>query len=312
MLYSLLLLVVALPSRAETFILPANGDAVIGDIDLVTAKEHDTFADIARRYGLGFEELVLANPNVDPWLPGGGTIVQLPSQYILPAAKRIGIVLNVPEMRLYYFPEEKINGNKIVVTYPVSIGRAQWTTPLGETSVVRKVSQPSWYPPESIRREYAERGEVLPKRVMPGSDNPLGEYALYLGLNGYLIHGTNKPYGIGMRVTHGCVRLYPENIEELYKRLPLGTEVNIVNQPYKSGYKNGVLFVEAHPPLSEAKQQITGRHTLAIRTLVKVSGDKQLDIDWQKLRNIVNRSDGVVTMLSSGKFQASESLPLLK
>jgi len=238
----------AASASAATFLLPDNGDAVLGDVQLVTARHEDTLLDIARRHDVGYEEMILANPGVDPWLPGEGTLVVVPTSFVLPDAPREGIVLNVAEMRLYYFPKPRAGEPARVITHPVSIGRLDWKTPLGRTRITNKVVDPAWYPPESIREEHAALGDPLPKVVPPGPDNPLGRHALRLAIPGYLIHGTNKPYGIGMRVTHGCVRMYPEDIETLFDQVPVGTVVHIVNQPFKAGWRSGTLFVETHPP----------------------------------------------------------------
>lgn len=232
---------------AATFLLPAGDENVIGEITEIQSRREDTLSDIARLYGLGFDEIRLANPEVDPWYPGEGTRVILPRQFVLPDTPREGLVLNVPEMRLYYYPKPHKSEPAVVMTYPVSIGRVDWNTPLGITKVVRKQENPTWRPPESIRAEHAADGDILPEVVPPGPDNPLGKHALYLGIPGYLIHGTNRPYGIGMRVTHGCVRMYPEDVAYLFGEIDPGTPVHIVQQPYKLGRMGGNWYVEAHP-----------------------------------------------------------------
>jgi lipoprotein-anchoring transpeptidase ErfK/SrfK len=185
-----------------------GGEDVIGQVSVVRVHNQDTLSDIARAYHLGYEEILHANPGVDPWLPGEGTRVILPTQHILPDAPRVGLVLNIPEMRLYYYPKPSKGKPPMVATFPVSIGRMDWTTPLGLTRVTAKVINPAWYPPASIRAEHEQEGQELPPKVAAGPDNPLGQYALQLGRTGYLIHGTDRPYGIGMRATHGCIRLY--------------------------------------------------------------------------------------------------------
>ncbi len=240
----------ALHARAETLILPPADVDLAGHIQHVEAAHEDTLLDIARRFDIGQDEIVLANPEVDRWLPGAGTRVIIPSRYILPSADRTGIVLNVPEMRLYFFPPQS-EPPGVVQTYPVSIGRMDWNTPLGRTAVASKTRNPSWHPPESIRLEAAASGEPLPEVIPPGPDNPLGNYALRLARPGYLIHSTNRPFGVGMRVTHGCIRMYPEDIEVLFPAIPVGTRVEIVNQPIKLGWLFDTLFIEVHPPLEE-------------------------------------------------------------
>lgn len=254
---------------AATLPLPAEGD-LVGEYAEVKAARDDTLIDLARRYGLGYEEVVNANPGVDPWLPGEGTIVRLPLRRVLPDAPHEGIVINLPEHRLYYFPAAKPGEPRVVVTYPVSVGKMDWSTPLGLTRVAAKIKDPPWYPPESVRQEHAARGDVLPKVVPPGPDNPLGQYAMRLAIPGgsYLIHGTNKPAGVGMQVTHGCMRLYPEHIEEFFKMVAVDTPVRIVNQPHKVGWNDGRLYVEVHPPLEATSSAVVEPDRTSLARLV--------------------------------------------
>ncbi len=195
---------------------PQEGDDLVGQTFKFHTRYEDTFSDIARFYDIGYRELRDANPEVDPWLPGEGTEITIPQQYILPSGPRNGIIINLAELRLYYFPP----GRKEIVTYPLGIGREGWSTPVGTTKIIGKKKDPTWTVPDSILKEHAQDGRPLPPVVPPGPDNPLGGYALYLGIKGYLMHGTNKPYGVGMRVSHGCIRLYPENIEQLFNMFP--------------------------------------------------------------------------------------------
>jgi L,D-transpeptidase ErfK/SrfK len=190
-----------------------GADSIAGNSQTTTARYEDTLIDIARLHSLGFNEIRHANPKVDAWLPGEGTEVVLPKRFILPDAPREGIVSNVAEMRLFYYPNPVVGERATVMTYPVSIGRDDWQTPLGETQITAKVKNPVWYRPDSMRKEHAAKDSILPKVVPPDPDNPLGKYALRLALASYLIHGTNKPFGIGMQVTHGCMRLYPEDMK---------------------------------------------------------------------------------------------------
>ena len=254
---------------AATLPLPAEGD-LVGEYAEVAAARDDTLIDLARRYGLGYEEVVNANPGVDPWLPGEGTIVRLPLRRVLPDAPREGIVINLPEHRLYYFPAAKPGEPRVVVTYPVSVGKMDWSTPLGVTRIAAKIKDPPWYPPESVRAEHAARGDILPKMVPPGPDNPLGLYAMRLAIPGgsYLIHGTNKPAGVGMQVTHGCMRLYPEHIEEFFKMVAVDTPVRIVNQPHKVGWSDGRLYVEVHPPLEATSSAVVEPDRTSLARLV--------------------------------------------
>ncbi|MFV8818139.1 L,D-transpeptidase family protein [Haliea sp. E17] len=241
----------AAPQASVRFPLPEEGVDVIGTLQVAIANNEDTLADIARRYNLGFDEIVAANPGVDPWLPREGTEILLPTVFVLPPGPREGVVLNLPAMRLYYYPVPEEGKPAEVVTYPIGIGREGWETPLGEFTITQKTANPSWTVPASVRREHAELGDPLPAVVPPGPDNPLGEFAMRLSLPSYLIHGTNKPWGVGMRVSHGCVRLYPEDIARLFPEVPLGTPVRILNEPYLLGWRKGMLYLEAHVPLAE-------------------------------------------------------------
>jgi L,D-transpeptidase ErfK/SrfK len=229
---------------------------------------------------------------VDRWLPGEGAETLVPTRYILPDAKRIGIVLNVPEMRLYFYPPVRAGEPAVVKTYPVSIGRMDWDTPLGTTAVAAKTRNPSWRPPDSIRAEHAADGTPLPEIIPPGPDNPLGDYALRLTRSGYLIHGTNRPYGVGMRVTHGCVRMYPENIEALFPEVPVGTPVEIVDEPVKIGWLADTLFIEVHPPLEEQRDQVV-LIELAMDLINAAWQKRPFDLDGSALKAAVREKGGI-------------------
>ena len=274
--------------------LPLSDDDLVGQAERVTTRHEDTFADLARRHGLGYRALRLANPGVDPWLPGAGTEVVLPQRFILPRAPRDGLVLNTAEMRLYYFPE---GATARVVTFPVSVGRGEWQTPQGSTRIRRKRRDPVWLPPESIRAEYAADGRPLAERVPAGPDNPLGRHALDLELPGYLLHGTNRPYGIGMQVTHGCIRLYPRHIEWLYEQVAEGTPVHLVNQPYKAGWHDGMLYLEAHPPLAGDGDDgdaaaVAGMSRMVAAVIAATEAYPDYLVDWQRARAIARDPDG--------------------
>ncbi len=248
---SLLSLLLCIPVFAATFDLPSEHFDVIGGVVTVQTKYEDTLLDIARSRSIGQDQMERANPGVDRWLPGEGTNVVIPSHYILPRAPREGLVLNLPEMRMYYYPPKKAGQPAQVQTFPIGIGRMDWATPLGRTQITSKIKDPTWTPPESIRKEHAAKGDILPRVVPAGPNNPLGRYAMRLSMPGYLIHSTNKPIGVGMRVSHGCIRMLPDDIERLFPQLPVGTPVNIVNQPVKAGWHGGKLYIEVHPPLEE-------------------------------------------------------------
>lgn len=287
---------VAIPSSvlAATYLLPSGSDTVIGEVQRVIARHEDTLLDIGRRNGVGYEEIVAANPGVDPWLPGEGTEVLIPSRYILPDAPREGVVVSLAEHRLYYFPPSKAGEPLVVKTYPISIGKMDWKTPLGNTRIIHKRERPAWYPPESVRREHAAEGRPLPKVVPPGPDNPLGEYAMRLDIPGgaYLIHGTNRPAGVGMQVTHGCIRMFPEDIAEFYKLVPVNTKVLMIDQPYKMGWQGSELYIEVHAPL-QGQDESRFSLTNITRLLVSATQDREVAIDWARAEKAFIRASGV-------------------
>ena len=297
-----------------------EGEEVFGAVQVIDARHEDTFVSLARTYNVGYEELRQANPEVDAWLPGEGTKITIPTLYVLPRAPQRGIVVNVAELRMYYFPEESgpvpagvAPGSRRVITHPISIGRMDWATPLGVTTITAKVANPSWYPPQSIRDEHAARNDFLPRVVPPGPDNPLGLHSMRLGIPGYLIHGTNRPSGVGMRVTHGCVRMFPEDIEALYKTVPVGTRVNIVNQPVKIGWTaDGTLYLESHPALMEST--IDGEIvdasaetlepipesplTSLMRAYVAATDERRVELDWDAAERVAQFGSGVPEAIS--------------
>jgi L,D-transpeptidase ErfK/SrfK len=239
------------PAEAFRFsVNPKLNDQVVGVVQITHTTEQDTLADIARRFSVGYNEIQRANPGVDMWVPGAGRRVVVPTQFVLPNAPHVGIVVNVAEMRLYYFPPRTQDAPEIIYTYPIGIGRVNWKTPSGVTTVVRKAVDPVWRPPADIREEHRKDGDPLPAEIRPGPDDPMGTRALYLGWPEYAIHGTNKPVGVGMRVSHGCMHLYPEDILQLYDMVPIGTPVRVVNQPFVFGWHRGDLYLQAFDPLA--------------------------------------------------------------
>ena len=304
---------------AEYWVAPE--DEVFGELRVIAARYEDTFVSLARSYNVGYEALRQANPGVDPWLPGEGTEIRIPTRFVLPRAAQRGIVVNVAELRLYYFPsnsgsppEGVAAGSRRVITHPISIGRMDWSTPLGTTTITGKVVNPSWYPPQSIRDEHAARDDILPRIVPPGPENPLGKHALRLGLPGYLIHGTNKPSGVGMRVTHGCIRMFPEDIEALYKTVPAGTVVQIVNQPVKLGWtSDGSLYLEAHAPPLESN--VDGENvevanvganevfqesplTSLMRAYIAATEQRRVDLHWAVAEEVAQSGHGIPEFVS--------------
>ncbi len=285
-------------SLAATFELPPEGEDVIGEMRFVVANESDTLLDIARQHGLGYNEITRANPGIDPWLPREGTLIILPTRFVLPKAPRRGLVLNIPQMRLFYFIEPKNGQPGKVITHPMGIGREYLGTPYGRTSITTKRKDPTWYPPESIRKSRAEEGTTLPPFVPPGPSNPLGKFAMNLGMPGYLIHGTNKPWGIGRRVSHGCIRLYPEDIESLFRQVPVGTPVKIVHQANVAGWRQGQLYLQTFPPLSEHEQTLDERTAMMQAVLEKVGEDES--IDWNRAMTVLQKKSGIATPILDG------------
>lgn len=278
---------------ANRYALSSTGDTVLGEIKTVFAEESDTLLDIGRRHGFGYQDMKLVNSGVDTWLPGDGKEITLPAKFILPVAPKEGIVLNVPEMRLYYYLPKQKGKPQEVITHPLGVGREGWNTPYMKTYISEKKKNPNWYPPESIRKEHEEAGDPLPKIVESGPDNPLGYFAMRLGRPDYLIHGTNKPYGLGMRVSHGCIRLYPEDIESLFSQVPLKTSVNIINQPYKIGVKDNVIYLEAHPFLVEDTEKFENNLTSVVALIVEISKDRNYQLDWEAAYNAINNPTGL-------------------
>ena len=282
------LLVVPGILSAEVFLL---SDDVIGATGQVTAVYEDTLVDLGRRHGVGYEEMVRANPGVDVWLPGEGTPVMLPTRYVLPDTPRRGVVINLAEYRLYYYGDDPTADR--VSTFPISIGKMDWSTPLGRAAITAKTKNPAWYPPKSVREEYAADGRTLPRVVPPGPDNPLGNYALRLSVPGYLIHGTNRPAGVGMRVTHGCIRMYPEDIDWLFPQVDVQTPVYLVNQPYKIGWQGDALMLEVHRPLEEDENNSFRGLTIITELYVRATRDRPADVDWSQVELAYAQRNGI-------------------
>jgi L,D-transpeptidase ErfK/SrfK len=304
----LLIAWIPLAARAEVFPLTPGQD-LIGEPGEVQAEQQDTLPDLARQYHLGFDEISAANPGVDVWLPKPGTMIRLPTQHLLPDVPRTGIVVNLPDGRLYYFHNDDA-GSPVVETYPISVGKMDWKTPIGVTSIVRKEKNPTWYPPESVRQSHlADDGDVLPPSIPPGPDNPLGAYAMRLGVPGgaYLIHGTNKPVGVGMQITHGCIRLYPEDIETLFREVPVGMAVRIVNQRIKTGWADGVLYLEVHHPLDGGDPAQVEDLTSLTRAIVAATAQRRVIIDWDGAQRVFEKADGIPVRISIDRWVAPEA-----
>lgn len=274
----------AAPLWAAAYSLPENGSEVVGAITTIRVRYQDTLASVAQKYGLGYRELIDANPNVDPWIPGEGTEVVLPTAYVLPDAPRDGVVINVPEYRLYYYPPN----SDMVVTYPVGLGRDDFRTPLATTHVVTVISNPSWTPTAASRKEHAAQGDPLPHVVPPGPDNPLGSLALQLDIPGYFIHGTNQPFGVGQMVSHGCIRLYENHIATLAELARKGTPVHIVNEPFKVGWRDDQLFLEVHRAVYGHADPADVQRRIAAATK-----NRAAVIDWARVDGLLGSPTGV-------------------
>ena len=291
------------PLPTHEFIFDPATDDVVGQLQVTMVQGEDTLSDIARRFNLGYEEVVRANPGIDPWLPGVGREIVLPTQFVLPDAPREGLVINLAQLRVYYYPKSKDGEPRQVITHPIGIGKVGWQTPEGTTKVTSKKKNPTWTPPASVRKEHKLAGDPLPKVVPPGPDNPLGTHMMTLGWPSYLIHGTNKPYGVGMRSSHGCMRFYPEDIADLYDEIPVGTKVTVVNQPFVFGWHNDSLYVQAFPVLEDDERD----HPKGAEGLINAAMSAQMmqkvqqhgaSIDLQLVNSLADGRRGVAVPVS--------------
>jgi L,D-transpeptidase ErfK/SrfK len=277
---------------------------MVGEIRHHFATKEDTLLDLARTHKLGYVEMVAANRNLDPWVPGEGAEIVLPTAHLLPDGPREGVMLNLVDQRLYYFPAD----GRPVESYPIGTGQEAWETPLGRTKIVRKKKDPAWYPPKSIREE----DPSLPRVVRPGPNNPLGQHAMYLGWNAYLIHGTNNPWGVGRRVSHGCVRMYPEDIKTLFSRIPIGAPVTVVSQEVKTGWHEGELMMEVHPNLNQnIELEERGRLTPAVvpelaNRLTLEAGDQAQRINWTMVSEAVRDRSGIPVPILRDKTNGAD------
>ena len=326
MIQRLLIIAAAIVANSSAYAaiyeLPPEDQDVIGAISTIVASYDDTLVDIARRHGLGYQDIVRANPDVNVWVPGEGTEVVLPNRFVLPPGPRTGLVLNLAEYRMYYYPEPKAGEPAKVHTYPMSIGRMDWETPLGLTQITAMAKHPAWYPPQSVRDEHAADGDPLPRIVPAGPKNPLGTRALRLGIPGYLIHGTNRPAGVGMRVSHGCIRMFPEDVEFLFERIGVKTAVRIIDVPVKMGWDGEALVAEVHPLLEipqpleeESLEQIeqldadielpevefVSKNPLTHVTeqFITATAERPGRIDWDIVEALVERSDGIPNVVGT-------------
>lgn len=276
--------------EANVYLYQEN-NTVIGSIQTYkTEGQNESLVEIARDFNLGYNEIVLANPDVDPLISEPGKILAIPTMWILPDIPkdklRNIIVVNLSELRLYYF--YKLGKNILIGTFPIGIGEDKKNTPLGVFKIIEKLTKPYWYPPNEIRKE-----RKLPARIPPGADNPLGEYALRLSISSYLIHGTNRPFSIGRRFSNGCIRLYPEDIFTLFKDIPLKTKVLIVNQPVKLGVKNKEIYIEIH---AENNKNDSLYFDNTIKLLKKMNLFKEVSIT--ELKRAIEEKTGIPTEIT--------------
>jgi L,D-transpeptidase ErfK/SrfK len=302
-----------LPVANERFEL-APGQDVVGVVQVVKAGKEDTLTDIARRFNVGYEEILRANPKVDPWLPGEDREIVVPTQFILPDAPRTGVVINIAAMRIFYFPPPAKRGDpQVVLTHPIGIGKVGWRTPEGVTKIVRRQQDPTWRVPVSVRKEHHENGEDLDPVIGPGPDNPLGKYAFYLQWPSYLIHGTNKPAGVGLRSSHGCIRLYPEDIAQFFALIPIGTQVRVVNQPFVFGWRDGQLYLQPFDVLEDdtrdwkkAQKRLLSR-SLAARLQQQLQAHHE-QVDWKVVSSLTASPRGLPVPITVAEASVEQIL----
>jgi L,D-transpeptidase ErfK/SrfK len=291
-----------MPVDTHKFELTSDDD-VVGTVQLTTVGKEDTLPDIARRFNIGYEEILRANPGVDPWLPGAGRTVVVPTQFILPNAPREGVVINLAAMRIYYFPKHKRDEPQLVYTHPIGVGKVGWTTPEGVTKIISREENPTWRPGPGVRKEHQENDDPVPAVVPPGPDNPLGKYKFTLGWPEYLIHGTNKPYGVGLRSSHGCIRLYPEDIAKFYEAIPLGTQVRVVNQPFVFGWHEGKLYLQAYTVFEDDKRNWNKSEKALLSKSLSPRQQKLLkgagtEVDWEAVAGVTKMPRGLAVPVS--------------
>lgn len=301
-----------LPVANERFEL-APGQGIVGVVQVTKVGPDDTLSDIARRFNVGYQEIVRANPKVDPWLPGVDREVVVPTQFVLPQAPHTGIVINIAAMRIFYYPPVKPGERPVVFTHPIGIGKVGWRTPEGVTKIVRRQKDPTWRVPVSVRKEHHENGEDLEPVIGPGPDNPLGKYAFYLQWPSYLIHGTNKPAGVGLRSSHGCIRLYPEDIEQFFNMVPIGTQVRVVNQPFLFGWQDNQLYLQPYGELEDdtrdwnkAQKKLLTRE-LAV-TLQRDLKSHNEQINWDLVSALTHDSRGIPVVVSTADASLEQVL----
>ena len=273
-----------------------NSIQSFGHNQSLKAVYEDTLVDLARQYNLGFNEIIRANPNVDKWLPGEGTIIKIPTQHIIPKGfSKKGITINLSEFRGYLIKDNQL------ITFPVGLGRMDWKTPLGISTIDLKLEKPAWYPPQSVRDEYKNQGKFLPAEVLPGPDNPLGELAMRISIpGGYFIHGTNRPDGVGMEISHGCIRLFPEDIDYIFQLTDIGTEVILLDQPVKIARIQNDIYLQVHPSYSEEYDYSLEKLRIQIELLIN-NQDGLIQINWDSVESLLKAQNGLATKVTVSK-----------
>lgn len=281
---------------ALKFKLPAAGHDILGQITSYVIQAGDDIGKIGRHFDIGYMEMREANPHLDDGNIEIGDTILIPSRFILPPGPRKGIVVNLAELRMYYYPEQ----GQEVYTYPVGIGRVDWETPVGTGKIIAKVENPTWYAPKSIREARAKEGVIIPAIVKPGPDNPLGRYKMTLSFPGYLIHSTNVPAGVGTRSSSGCIRMLPEDAEQLFKMVKVGTEVTIINKPYKVGWMQNHLYLEAHSPLQEQDDKDSGLNlTPMIEAITEQTKTRMVNVNWAESKLIAEDEEGIPQLIGN-------------
>ena len=299
---------------SSSFELPQDGSTVVGRVRVLAPSSDNTLVDIARHFNLGHHEIIGANPGVNVWLPGVGVDVVVPGQFILPPKPWEGVVINIPQRRLFYFPEAEEGQAPQVMTFPVSIAREGWSTPLGLTQVIAKHKDPAWFVPSSIRKEKFEEGELdFPTYFPPGPNNPMGMLAIQIGFPGIFIHGTNRPWGVGMRVSHGCLHLYPEDAALLFPTIKAGTSVRVIDQPFLVGVLGDRLLMTSYKPISEYGETDSAftRAVIALAPYIRQRSDENkliYDVEWKKVDGLLENQQTVPLDILVGAESGREKI----
>lgn len=287
---SAIFLIVSSQADATAYKVPPSTESLIGNVQYSSTGTSDNVINIAQRYDVGYNAIENANPQLDmsKGFPVGASL-QIPTQHLLPNQEREGIVINLPEMRMYYF----VAGTNEVYTYPIGIGKIGKTIPIRKTAITRKKVDPSWIPPQDIREFNLKQGIILPRIMPPGPDNPLGSFAIYMTIPTYLIHSTIFPESVGKRASFGCIRMFESDIKNFFPSIQGGIPVMIVNSPVKVGWQDNHLYVEAHHPLEEHSGAFDSSLPGIVHTISDYSKSDTTLIDWQLVSYIAEKRDGV-------------------